>query len=63
MLKTVFFLMFATGITDGELEMSEIYDDETFYEQSDCKAVAAYLQRLEDSVDRPGYFYCLKMNN
>jgi len=52
-------LMFSTGITDGELEEAEYYDDEFFYAQSDCEAVADYLQRMEDNSSNPGYFFCL----
>ena len=45
-------LMFATGITDGELEMSEVYDDEKLYSMSDCRTPVP--PRLGEGKQRSG---------
>ena len=52
----VFILMVSTGITDGELQMAEPFDDEKLYTEFHCEIEATVLN-VNTADDT--YYFCL----
>lgn len=53
---SVFILMVSTGITDGELQMAEPFEDEKLFTIEQCETEALVLNTLSGNNS---YFFCL----